>query len=179
MFQRQVASTNSGRGSALRHGTQPGPQNNTQGAHCSPELPSARSSVGTRWHRGGAATGLAGGIPGFSVLCSFAFKASFGVSEIEFPLRSLLRFPMCQTKRELLSWASTIISQKTKTGLASCRRTVHRGLLRGETCLGLRILGCFKLTGMYGLSALTWMDREATDRTQNHNPTSFLQNGQS
>lgn len=155
MFQRQVASTNSGCGGPLRRVTQPGPQNNTQGAHCSSELPSARSSVGTRWHCGGAAIGLSGGIPGFSVLCSFAFKASFGVSEIEFPLRSLLQFPVCQTKRELLSWVSTIISQKTKTDLASCRRTVRRGLLRGETCLGLRILGCFKLTGMYGLSALT------------------------
>lgn len=147
MFQRQVASTNSGRGGALRCGTQPGPQNNTQGHTV---LLSCRVPA-LQWGHGGTAAGLQQGVLEVflaSQCSAVAFKASSGVSEIEFPSRSLLRFPMCQTKCELLSWASTIISQKTKTGLASCRRTVHRGLLRGETCLGLRILGCFKLTGM-------------------------------
>lgn len=37
-----------------------------------------------------AAAGLAGGAPGFAVLFGFAFKAFSGVSEMEFPLRSLL-----------------------------------------------------------------------------------------
>lgn len=47
----------------------------------------------------------------------------------------MLLFPTSQTKLELLSWASTIMSQKTKKDLVSCRRTVHRGLLRGENLL--------------------------------------------
>lgn len=82
MFQRQVASTNPGHGGALRHSTHQAPRTARRGLavllRC--RVPTLKQ----------AAAGLAGGAPGFSVLFNFAFKASFGVSEMEFPLRSLL-----------------------------------------------------------------------------------------
>lgn len=121
MFQRQVASTDLG--------TWLGPQSSTQGHTV---LLSCRVPALKQGH----STARAGGAPGLSVLFGLASKASCGVRETEFPLRScLLRFPMYQTKLVLLSWASTIVSRKTKKDLVSCR-TVHGGRLRGETCLG-------------------------------------------
>lgn len=176
MFQRLVASTNLGHG-VLEKSTQPGPQNSAQGhtVLLSCRVPAlSGDTVACGW----VTAGLAGGTPGFSVLLSFAFKAFFGVSEIEFPSRSFFASVSYAPKCELLSRVSTIMGQKTRKELVSCRRTVHRGLLRGETCLELRILGCFELTGMYSLSASMCMDREATDRTQDHNPMCSLQSGQ-
>lgn len=104
MFQRQVASTDSG--------TWLGPQNSTQGHSV---LLSCRVPALRQGHHSTAAgprQGLLEVLLASQCSSVFAFKASFGVHETEFPLRScLLQFPMYQTKLILLSWARTIVSE--------------------------------------------------------------------
>lgn len=87
MFQRQVASTNLGHGGALRHSTHQAPRTARRGhtVLLSCRVPALSRATTAPW----TTAGLAEGAPGFSVLFGFAFKASFGVSETEFPLRSL------------------------------------------------------------------------------------------